>query len=733
MEFQLLGPVQARADGRLIELGERKQRLVMAVLLLEPNQLVPLGRLVDLLWRESPPSSARRIVQAHVSRLRTALSRVDREVTVVRRGPGYVLTCDPQQVDAHRFRLLLDRAWHSEDARDKVRLLRQALSLWRGPALADAASEEVREELCRGLDEARLAAIEERIDAELRLGRDGQLIDELTELAARHPYRQRFAGQLMLALYRAGRAAEALSVYAQIRQRLDVELGLEPSAELQQLQIAILRADPALDRSTDPVAGAPADGAVVPAQLPADVPDFVGRATALQRLTALSPRPGTDRAGGSPVTIVTGCAGVGKTALAVHWAHQVTDRFGDGQLFIDLQGHAAGPPLRPEQALTSLLSALGTPPAQVPADLADAAALYRTKVAGRRLVVVLDDAGTAEQVRPLLPGTPTCAVVVTSRNRLSSLVAREGARQLSLDVLSTDEAHDLIRLVCGPDRVRGDERAVAELASLCGYLPLALRIATTNVVSGGYASIADYVARILAGDRLDELRLVGDEAAGVTAAFERSYAALPSPAQQLFRTLGAVPGPDCPADAVAVLSGTTTGHADQQLHQLIDANLVEQRGGGRVAMHVLLRCYAERMLAAADGPEHGQQAIQRLLQWYLERTEAAVRGLDLPLAWHPPAEPGRPLGAASVVRSSALSWLETERSNLLALALRAAGEPTLAPQPVHRLAHLLYAAFYRRGSPAPTPAGGPTGPAGERQPRVATTKPPWDGPEAARP
>lgn len=246
MEFQVLGPVQASVGGRRVELGDRKQRLVLAVLLLEPNQLVPLGRLVDLLWGERPPATARRIVQAHVSRLRTTLSTADRDVAMVRRGPGYVLTCDPERIDAHRFRLLLDRARNSDDARDKVRLLRQALSLWHGPALADAATEDVREELCRGLDESRLAAIEERFDAELRLGRDGQIIDELTDLAARHPYRQKLTVHLMLALYRAGRAGEALRVYAHTRRRLDADLGLEPSAELRRLQIAILRADPTL-------------------------------------------------------------------------------------------------------------------------------------------------------------------------------------------------------------------------------------------------------------------------------------------------------------------------------------------------------------------------------------------------------------------------------------------------------------------------------------------------------
>ncbi|GAA1641526.1 BTAD domain-containing putative transcriptional regulator [Catellatospora bangladeshensis] len=245
MEFQVLGPVQASVGNRRIELGDRKQRLVLAVLLLEPNQLVPLARLVDLLWRESPPTTARRVVQSHVSRLRSALAAASGDVTMVRRGMGYAVECDPERIDAYRFRSLLDQARNSDDARDRVRLLRQALGLWRGPALADAATHEVRDELCRGLDEARMAAVEERFDAELELGRDSQLVDELTDLAARYPHRQKLTFHLMLALYRAGRSGEALRVYASTHRRLDAELGLQPSAGLRQLQIAILRGDPA--------------------------------------------------------------------------------------------------------------------------------------------------------------------------------------------------------------------------------------------------------------------------------------------------------------------------------------------------------------------------------------------------------------------------------------------------------------------------------------------------------
>ncbi|WP_412538068.1 AfsR/SARP family transcriptional regulator [Longispora sp. K20-0274] len=266
IEFQVLGPVRAHVDGQPLELGDSKQRLVLAVLLLEPNRLVPLERLVDLLWPQSPPTSSRRIVQAHLSRLRTTLSHARHngtsrpvEAAVVRHGPGYMLTCDPERIDEHRFWVLLDRARRCADAQEKVRLLREALGLWRGPALADVATENVHDELCRGLDEARLSAFEERFVAELQLGHDGRLIAELIDMAARHPFRQRFTELLMFALYRDGQAVEALAVYARTRQRLDSELGLEPSIELRHLHLAILRGDPLLHhRLTVPLRSEPA-------------------------------------------------------------------------------------------------------------------------------------------------------------------------------------------------------------------------------------------------------------------------------------------------------------------------------------------------------------------------------------------------------------------------------------------------------------------------------------------
>jgi len=662
-----------------MDLGDRKQRLVLAVLLLECNQLVPIDRLVDLLWRDRPPPSARRTVQSHLSRLRTVLSGVGggAEIALVRSGSGYVLACDPEYIDAHLFRQLLERSRRGRDDEDRVRLLQQALRLWRGPALADVATGEIRDELCRGLDEARLAATEERLDAELELGRGRQLVDELTGLAARHPYRQPFVSQLMLALHHAGRASEALGVYTRARQRLRSDLGLEPAAELSRLQLAILRGDPVLQHRAR-TASAPQAAASVPAQLPADVPEFVGRTSALQWLGAGAR---CVRSTAPSIAVITGGPGIGKTSLAVHWAQQNADQFRDGQLYTNLQGHAADAPVRPEEALRSMLHALGTEANLVPGRLAEAAALYRSKLAGRRVIVVLDDASTAEQVRPLLPGSPTCAVVVTSRRRLDGLVAIEGARQLAPPVLSAPEAEELLRTTCGADGTRTDPQALAELAKWCGYLPLALRIAAAKLAGAHHSSVSAYVARVASRDPLDELRLAADEFS-VRSAFDRSYVSLAQPVRRLFRMLGAVPASGCPVAAVAVFGGVVAANVDGLLGQLTDANLVERHDDDRITVPPLLRWYAERKLAEEDGPERRSLVRRRLLQWYLDQAEAVLR------AARPRPDAGSATGAPAVDRAGSVDWLEAERASLAVLVAEAADQAITSPL-VDRLARVV--------------------------------------------
>ena len=609
MEFRLLGPVQAFSADTPVELGDRKQRLVLAVLLLEANQLVPVGRLIRILWQDRPPATARRIVQTHISRLRSTLANLRNgaaEPDLTRCGEGYLLTCDPQRVDVHCFRSAVEEARLSTDDEDRVRILRHALELWHGPALADVATDAVREELCAGLDESRLTALEERLDAELRLGHQDRLIDDLTELSARYPFRQRLVGQLMLALHQAGRTADALRLYAGYRGRLVDELGLEPSAELQRLHVGILRAEP-IAVAAPVVVAAPVAAAVAPKadpapprpqQLPAQVARFVGRKRYLAQLgEALSPAAVAPPA--TPVVLVTGMAGVGKTALVTRWAHHSDAMFPDGLLYVDLRGHASAPPLSEAEALAALLSGLGVAAEQVPPRAEDAAALYRSLVADRRMLVVLDDAPGPDLVRALLPGSATCAVVVTSRDRLVGVVASNGATRIELEPLETAEAVDLAVRTLGT--VPHDPAAVRTLVKLCDRLPLAIRIAATRVADRGL-DVASQVAAMSGPRLMDMLQIEGDEDAGVPAALDRSYATLPAAAARMFLRLSAAGAQSVPADAAAQLAGTTVDAAQRALQHLVNANLVSERGT-RFSLPDLVRHYAVTHLSHMDKRE----------------------------------------------------------------------------------------------------------------------------------
>jgi DNA-binding SARP family transcriptional activator len=613
MEVRLLGPVQVWSGGRPVDVGTRLQRLVLAVLALEANSFVPVDRLVDLCWPEGPPQTARRVVQAHLSRLRTALATAGRQITVDRQGPAYALRCEPELIDAHRFRALVARARTAGDVAG-ARLLRAAEALWRGPVLADAATDEVRDRLCQSLEETRLAALEDRVDAELRLGRHASLVDELTGLAATHRYRHRIVRQLVLALYRTGRVADALQTCRAAIRRLADELGLDPDAELSGLEVRILRGDPGLDPPPVPTLAPPARASAppvrTPAQLPADVPGFVGRADELGWLSGQRPPTGVAAPTGLAVKVISGMAGVGKTALAVHWAHRVADQFPDGQLFVSLHGYARILSVQPIAALSQMLHALGVPPAEVPHDVAEAAALYRSLMAGRRMLVVLDNAGSADQVRPLLPGEPRCAVVVTSRGRLDGLVVREGAELRSLGGLAPAEAAALVAGIVGAQRAAAEPQALAELARACANLPLALRIAAAHV-STQRDGISGYLAR-LRERRLACLAVAHDEQAALSMSFDLSYAKLPDPARRLFRLLGLAEGEDIGLEAAAVLAGVPPAEAAALLDAIADGSLVERLSGRRYRLNRLVRMYAEDRSRAEDPGAERTAARHRL-------------------------------------------------------------------------------------------------------------------------
>ncbi|WP_169437633.1 AfsR/SARP family transcriptional regulator [Longispora albida] len=669
MEFRILGTIEARLAGRQVELGKRFERCLLGLLLLELGNPMPAERLIELLWDAGPPAQARSSLQVQVSRLRRRLAAARAEEFGFRletRGRAYVLEGDPARVDVFRFRSLYEQALATAEPAARVQLLGEAEALWRGPVFGEDGPG-LRDRLGTGLEELWLAATEVRLDAELACGHHLTALTELTELAGRWPTRERFAELRVLALYRAGRRADALVACQQIRDALREDLGLDLGPDLARLQVLVLRDDPALEL---PAAPAPASGpgpdasAVVPAQLPAAIVDFVGRDFQLRRLDSLL---GTATA--VVISTISGTGGVGKTALAVHWARQAKDQFPDGQLHVNLHGYSSTSPVRPIEALGRLLRALGVPGERVPIDVEEASGLYRSLMAGRRMLVLLDNANHPEQVRPLLPGSEGSLTLITSRDRLAGLAARDGARLLNLDVLTLAESVELLAQLIGPERTAAEPEATAELAELCGRLPLALRIAGVYAAdrAQGATGIADYVAEVRASDRLGALEVAGDDQVSVRIAFDHSYAALPGAAATLFRLLSLVPGPDFSLQAAAALLGGQPAEAEPVLGHLLAAHLVEPVADGRYAMHDLLRIYAEERAQ----PEETEPATARLLDWYLTNADAASRFLNpvVPRLLSG-SECTIPVGFGST--AGALSWLDAERSSLVAAVRDAA-------------------------------------------------------------
>jgi DNA-binding SARP family transcriptional activator len=660
MRYRVLGPLRVWDGTAWSQVRAAQPRLVLAVLLAEAGQVVSTERLIDEIWGEQPPRSAWNSVHGYVARLRRLLG-AGPDGPLLTRDHGYELAVRDGELDAAVFGTLVDagRRAAAEGRRDTaLSTLSEGLALWRGPALADVPDSVTMVAEAARLDQARLGALEQRIDVLLELGRHAATVEELRQLVATHPLRERLWARLVLALHRCGRRGEALDTYQQARATLAAELGVEPGAELRELQQAILTDDPAL------AASAPAGGEVaagpVPAQLPPAGSGFTGRTAQLAWLDALPPEPGL-------LVTITGQAGVGKTTLAVHWGQSVRDRFPDGQLYIELRGYGEASPLGPMEALGRCLRALGMPAEQVPADEEQAAAAYRSLLSGRRMLVLLDNARDATQVRPLLPGTPGCLVLVTSRTQLRGLAARDGAKRLDLEVLPPDEAIALLAGMLGADRVRGEQEATAELARLCGYLPLALRIAGANLGGRPAAPIAGYVRRLVA-DRLGALEVDGDPQEAVRLAFDHSYAALPADTRRLFRLLGLVPGPDFGVAAAAALADLEAGDAGRLLDRLADAHLIDEHDADRYTLHDLIRGYAAEHAAA----EERVPAVRRLFEFYRQAVDDAA-GWLYPQALRLPQPAGVPArGPRFGNDREALEWLAAEFGNLTAAVTYAA-------------------------------------------------------------
>lgn len=703
LRYRLLGPVEVTLGGQSVLTGRPRQRAVLAYLALHANRLVSTDRLVEAVWGGSGPATARTQVQNDLSTLRRVLRTAGHD-PIASRASGYLLQSRPDQVDAYDFadRVKSAIAISPVDAFGAVTGFREALALWQGEALAGISAAFVESQR-NALDEQRLYAYELLVALELARGEHAAVVAELTDLVHAHPTHETFSRQLVLALYRSGRQAEALEVARSVRRTLVDGLGIDPTPALHELELAVLRND--LDLlapdplrftevplpigtepiGTQPIGTQPPDvtTATVPRQLPMDIRLFTGRLAEVESVVRSAVRPGKVPGSTAAIWAIDGMAGIGKTALAVHIAHRVAHDFPDGQLFIDLHGYTEGyEPRTPAEALGTLLRGLDVSAHRVPEDVEERAALYRQRLAGTRTLIILDNATSVAQVRPLLPSTAGCLVLVTSRRRLKAL---DDAHPLPLDPLPETEALALLHAVAKRVGVSTDEPALVELVDLCGRLPLALRIAAAWLRHRPAWTPRDLVE--LLRDQSQRLATLADGERDLGRVFGLSYASLTAPDQGLFRKLGLMPGPDLDAYATAALAGTDPGTAAQQLERLVDQNLLLQPATGRYRLHDLLRAYARTLPhdlpvggendasdddasdddasnddASDDG---GNEPFVRLLDYYqhtANRADAIVTSYPRPA----------PRGPAPVHqprlpdRHAAWAWLRAERLNLLA-------------------------------------------------------------------
>jgi DNA-binding SARP family transcriptional activator len=687
LRFEVLGPLRAWRGDVSIDLGPVQQRVVLAVLLLQQNRPIGREQIIDAVWGDAEPRYVANLLHRNISGLRNVLelSRHPAESgQLAWTDAGYVLTVPAGGLDLTAFDREVDRARKARAAGDSAlaaEVLRAALDLWRGPLCDGLASPFLDAQRDR-LEERRISIIEDRSELDLAVGDRDDLVSELRQLVTDHPYRERLHGLLMLGLYRSGRRADALAAFQQARGILSDELGIDPSAALQRLHQQILTADPALAVSTDrraPVDSGSATGKrlPLPAQLPHSMPGFSGRDAELRWLNGLLPTESADAGGTVVITAIAGTAGVGKTALAVHWAHQIRDRFPDGQLYVNLRGFdPAGPAMEPTEAIRTFLDAFAVPPDRIPVDLDAQAALYRSLLADRRVLIVLDNARDADQVRPLLPGTPWCLVVATSRNQLLGLVATAGASPLSVDLLSADQARSLLIGRLGARRVAAEPAAVNQIIDSCAGLPLALSIVSARAAANPRWPLAELAAELRETRGGLSALHGGDQSTDLRAVFSWSYHALTAPAARLFRLLGLHAGPDIGAPAAASFAGVPLTSARALLTELVGAHLLSDRTRGRFTFHDLLRAYARELADAHDSADERHSAIRRVLDHYLcsaYRADQLLYPNRDDTITPPPADPlVTPEEPAD--HRQALTWFDTEYPVLLAALRQAASE-----------------------------------------------------------
>lgn len=665
MEFRVLGPIELWSAGQQCDLGPTRVRSVLAILTLTPRTLVPTDVLIDRVWDTRPPAKARESLSVYVTRLRGSLRQaIGESVRLTGRDSGYELDVDPDTIDLHQFRRLRRKADTSAangDADHAALLLREADGLWHGQAFAGIRGDWMAR-MRDSLEEERRAAILKRIECELELGRDADLVGELHHLLAQYPLDEAFIAHQMTALYGSGRPGEALSLYRDTRSRLIEEEGTEPGPLLSELHQRILRHDPQLAvRATGPGQGR----IPRPDTLPPGTSEFVGRSEELELLTRED--------GETPqVSVIEGLAGVGKTALALQAARAMAGQYPDGTFYLNLHTHDPGhPSLDAAEAQHRLLRMLTAPATQIPDSPGERAALLRAQLSRRRAVVILDDADAGDQIRPLLPGAGQCLILITTRRKLPGL---EGARALTLGALSIDDAITLFQRIAGHDTSPEDGDAEGEAAmavELCGRLPLAIQLAAGRLAQDDPARLGDLVEEL--ADSAARSAGPGSASPEVMSALDLAYRSLEPAHQRFFRRLGLCPGAHISPPAAAALGGGTLAEAEEALAALLEHHLLVPAPAGQFRFHDLIRGYAARRAAQEDSRAEQRQAVGRLLDYYLRAADQADQVLH-PFRRRTPVPRPRPAAASAALstQQDAAGWLESEWHNILQAAQYAA-------------------------------------------------------------